>query len=170
MSDFEYTGAIQPPANVSCSAARRVFIPDAFYAADGIFQTTSAVLEGFGAYPAVINRELERYLPFLTTTKVLMAAVKAGVGREEAHRIIKEHAVAMALDMRERGTANNTLPDRLAADPRLPVDRAMLDQAVANPIELTGLATFQTGRFANTVQELLKQYPAAVAYTPSTVL
>ena len=84
---------------------RRVALPDAFLAADGLFQTFLAVLDDFGAYPAVIERELERYLPFLTTTKVLMAAVRAGVGREEAHEAIKEHAVAVALAMRERARA-----------------------------------------------------------------
>ena len=79
--------------DVSCSVVRRVALPDAFLAADGLFQTFLAVLDDFGAYPAVIARELERYLPFLTTTKVLMGAVRAGVGREVAHEVIKEHAV-----------------------------------------------------------------------------
>jgi adenylosuccinate lyase len=79
--------------DVSCSVVRRVVLPDAFFATDGAFQTLLDVLEGFGAYPAVIERELRRYLPFLATTKVLMAAVQAGVGREAAHEAIKEHAV-----------------------------------------------------------------------------
>ena len=72
--------------DVSCSVVRRVALPDAFLAADGLFQTFLAVLDDFGAYPAVVARELERYLPFLTTTKVLMGAVRAGVGRETGAR------------------------------------------------------------------------------------
>ena len=64
--------------DVSCSVVRRVALPDAFLAADGLFQTFLAVLEDFGAYPAVVQRELDRYLPFLTTTKVLMGAVRGG--------------------------------------------------------------------------------------------
>ena len=87
--------------DVSCSVVRRVALPDAFFAADGLFQTFLTVLDEFGAFPAVIQRELDRYLPFLATTKVLMAAVRNGVGREAAHEAIKEHAVAVALDMRE---------------------------------------------------------------------
>ena len=67
--------------DVSCSAVRRVALPDAFFAADGLFQTFLTVLEEFGAFPAVIERELRRQLPFLATTKVLLAAVRAGVGR-----------------------------------------------------------------------------------------
>ena len=82
--------------DVVCSVVRRVALPDAFLAADGLFETFLTVLRGFGAYPAVIEAELDRYLPFLATTKVLMAAVRAGAGREEAHEAIKEHAVAVA--------------------------------------------------------------------------
>ena len=105
--------------DVSCSVVRRVALPDAFFAIDGLFETLLAVLDEFGAYPAVIDRELQRYLPFLATTKVLMAAVRAGVGREEAHEAIKEHAVAAALALREQGVEGNDLLERLAADPRL---------------------------------------------------
>ena len=94
--------------DVSCSVVRRVALPDAFLAADGLFETFLTVLEDFGVYPAVVQRELERYLPFLTTTKVLMGAVRAGVGREVAHEAIKEHAVAVALAMRERARRRTT--------------------------------------------------------------
>ena len=64
--------------DVSCSVVRRVALPDAFFAVDGLFETFLTVLDEFGAYPAVIDRELDRYLPFLATTKVLMAAVRRG--------------------------------------------------------------------------------------------
>ena len=94
--------------DVSCSVVRRVALPDAFFAADGLFQTFLTVLDEFGAFPAVIQRELDRYLPFLATTKVLMAAVRNGVGREAAHEAIKEHAVGVALDMRERRRPRTT--------------------------------------------------------------
>ncbi|NCY17481.1 MAG: adenylosuccinate lyase, partial [Actinobacteria bacterium] len=67
--------------DVSCSVVRRVALPDAFLAIDGLFETFLTVLDDFGAYPAVIERELDRYLPFLATTKVLMASVRHGVGR-----------------------------------------------------------------------------------------
>ena len=107
--------------DVSCSVVRRVALPDAFFATDGLFQTFLTVLDEFGVFPAVVQRELDRYLPFLTTTKVLMAAVRNGVGREEAHEAIKEHAVGVALEMRQ-GLAENDLFDRLAADDRLGAD------------------------------------------------
>ena len=105
--------------DVSCSVVRRVALPDAFFALDGLLETTLTVLDDFGAFPAVIERELDRYLPFLATTKVLIAAVRAGVGRESAHEAIKENAVAVALEMREKGSERNDLFARLAADSRL---------------------------------------------------
>ena len=64
--------------DVSCSVVRRVALPDAFFAVDGLFQTLLTVLDEFGAYPAVIARELDRYLPFLATTKILVARGAAG--------------------------------------------------------------------------------------------
>ena len=67
--------------DVSCSVVRRVALPDAFYAIDGLLETMLTVLNEFGAFPSIIAAELERYLPFLATTKILMASVKAGVGR-----------------------------------------------------------------------------------------
>src|SRR3954449_12508623 len=110
--------------DVSCSVVRRVALPDAFFATDGLFQTFLTVLDEFGAYPAVIARELDRFLPFLTTTKLLVGAVRKGVGRETAHEVIKEHAVAVALAMREQGAPENDLFDRLAADGRLQLTRS----------------------------------------------
>src|SRR3546814_5856541 len=129
--------------DVSCSVVRRVALPDAFLAADGLFQTFLSVLETFGAYPAVVQRELERYLPFLTTTKVLMGAVRAGVGREVAHEAIKEHAVAVALAMREQGAADNELFDRRAAAERIPLDRAAIAGLAGAPLSLVGTAEAQ---------------------------
>lgn len=114
----ELAGAQWNEGDVFCSVVRRVALPDSFFAVDGQIETFLTVLDEFGAYPAVIGRELDRYLPFLATTKVLMAAVRAGMGRESAHRLISEHAVATALAMREHG-AEPDLLDRLAADPRL---------------------------------------------------
>ena len=98
----ELAGAQWNEGDVFCSVVRRVALPDAFFAIDGQTETFLTVLDEFGAYPAVIQRELDRYLPFLATTRILIAAVRAGVGREAAHEVIREHAVAVALAMREQ--------------------------------------------------------------------
>jgi adenylosuccinate lyase len=154
--------------DVSDSVVRRVALPDAFFALDGLFETFLTVLDEFGAFPAVIARENERYLPFLVTTKVLMAAVRAGVGREAAHEAIKEHAVAVALAMREGG--ENDLIERLAADPRLALTREVLDAAIAHPLDLVGMAPSQVRAFVATVDRLAAEDPDAAAYRPGDIL
>ena len=98
-----------------------------------------------------------------------MAAVRRGVGREAAHEVIKEHAVAVALAMREGG-ADNDLLDRLAGDARLGVDRADLDAAVARPLELTGTAGAQVSAVLSRIEKLVAAHPDAAAYTPGLVL
>lgn len=165
----ELAGAQWNEGDVFCSVVRRVALPDAFFAIDGQTETFLTVLDEFGAYPAVITRELDRYLPFLATTKVLIAAVRAGMGRETAHEVIKEHAVAVALAMRERG-AEPDLLDRLAADERLPLDRAALQAAIADRRAFTGAAADQVDQVAAAVAELADRYPEASAYTPGAIL
>ena len=156
--------------DVSCSVVRRVALPDAFLAIDGLFETFLTVLADFGSYPAVIERELNRYLPFLATTKVLVAAVRNGVGREQAHEAIKEHAVAAALRLREDGAEGNDLIERLAADPRLGLAPDELAGVLANPIDFVGRAPEQVASFVATVSELVAADPAAAGYRPGDIL
>ncbi|AHI01928.1 adenylosuccinate lyase [Kutzneria viridogrisea] len=156
--------------DVSCSVVRRVALPDAFFALDGLLETLLTVLDEFGAYPAVVARELDRYLPFLATTKVLMGAVRAGVGRETAHEAIKENAVAVALAMREQGAERNDLLDRLAADERLPLDRARLDELLADRLSFTGVAGAQVDAVVAEVTKLLDRFPQAAGYVPEPIL
>jgi adenylosuccinate lyase len=156
--------------DVSCSVVRRVALPDAFFAIDGLFQTFLTVLDEFGAYPAVIARELDRYLPFLATTRLLVAAVRRGVGREVAHEVIKEHAVAVALAMREKGTSENDLFDRLAADGRLGLSRAEIDALVAERAGFVGAAPAQVAAVVAAVRPVFEEHPEAAAYTPAPIL
>jgi adenylosuccinate lyase len=135
-----------------------------------MFETFLTVLDEFGAYPAVIERELDRYLPFLATTKVLMAAVRAGVGREQAHEAIKEHAVAVALAMREQGAAGNDLLARLAADARLGLSSDDLAAVVAEPITFVGAAQEQVAAFVRQVEAVVATEPEAAAYRPGSIL
>lgn len=155
--------------DVFCSVIRRVALPDAFFALDGMFETFLTVLAEFGAFLAMIDRELERYLPFLATTRILMAAVRAGVGRETAHEVIKENAVAVALNMRENG-GEQDLIDRLAADDRLPLTKQQLDDALADRHAFIGAAESQTHRVIDRVRALVAQYPQAADYVPGEIL
>ncbi len=139
--------------DVSCSVVRRVVIPDAFFAFDGLCETTFAVLRGFGPFPEVIDREVRDYLPFLATTKMLMLAVKQGIGREDAHRIIKDHAVATALDMRANKADGSDLIERLGADSDFPATGQELWSAISDPGSLVGTADEQVRRFYANVTE-----------------
>lgn len=156
--------------DVSCSVVRRVALPDAFLAIDGQLETFLTVLGDFGAYPAVIERELRRYLPFLGTTKILVAAVKAGVGRETAHEAIKEHAVAAALQMRESGSEENDLLERLAADQRIPMDAAGLAASVGDPDLFIGNAPAQVRKVVAKIEAVTRKYPQAASYRPGAIL
>ncbi len=156
--------------DVSCSVVRRVALPDAFFALDGLLETTLTVLEEFGAFPAVIERELDRYLPFLATTKVLMAAVRNGVGRETAHEAIKQNAVDVALQMREKGSERNELFARLASDARLGLSAAQLQALLAEPLTFTGAARAQVAAVVAAVEKLLASAPDAASYRPEPIL
>ena len=165
----ELSGAQWNEGDVSDSVVRRVALPDAFFAFDGLVETFLTVLDEFGAYPAVIERELQRYLPFLATTKVLVAAVRAGMGREIAHEVIREHAVAVALAMRTDGAGNDLL-DRLAGDGRLPLDREDLDALLTDRLPFTGVAAGQVAAVVADVERVVARYPDAARYHPAPIL
>jgi adenylosuccinate lyase len=158
--------------DVADSVVRRVALPDSFFAVDGVFQTLLTVLDEFGAFPAVIERELRRELPFLATTRMLLAAVRAGLGREEAHEIIREHAVAVALAGREGSVepGGGELLARLAGDERFPLSRAELDGLLADPLSFAGAAADQAREVVARVEAVVSRYPEAAAYDPEPIL
>ena len=165
----ELSGDQWNEGDVSCSVVRRVALPDAFFATDGLFQTFLTVLDEFGAFPAVAARELDRYLPFLATTRVLVAAMHAGIGREQAHEAIKEHAVSVALSLRQ-GQGVNDLIDRLAADSRLGLERDELDRLLADPATFAGAAGDQVAAVVRQVEDVVRRHPDAAAYVPPPIL
>jgi adenylosuccinate lyase len=153
--------------DVSCSVVRRVALPDAFYAIDGLIETFLTVLTEFGAFPDVIAAELTRYLPFLATTKILMASVKAGVGREEAHEVIKHHAVGAALAIR-KGQPNGML-DAIGADARIPLSKEELVALISKPLEFTGDAHAQVERIVARIDAITKAHAASAQYRPGSI-
>ncbi|HYJ66967.1 MAG TPA: adenylosuccinate lyase [Nocardioidaceae bacterium] len=169
----ELAGDQWSEGDVSDSVVRRVALPDGFFATDGVFETLLTVLGEFGAFPAVVERELRRYLPYLATTKILMAAIRGGVGREQAHEAIKEHAVAVALASREAvetDAAELDLLDRLAGDPRLGLSRAALADAVADPLDFAGAARDQVDAVVARVESVAARHPEAATYRPGEIL
>lgn len=156
--------------DVSCSVVRRVMLPDAFFCLDGMFETYLTVLGQMDAYEGVIAAETARYLPFLMTTTVMMEAVKRGVGRETAHKAIKEHAVATVADMRTGVVEKNNLLDRLAEDGRLGLSREELGAILKKGDREVGGAKRQVKVFSEAVKGLEAKWPDAAAYTPGGIL
>lgn len=156
--------------DVSCSVVRRVALPDAFFAMDGLLETLLTVLQQMDAYPAVIESENEHYLPFLLTTTFMMEAVKNGVGRETAHEVIKEHAVATVQDLRTRTVNENDLAQRLADDDRLKLSEEQVADILARGRENTGAASTQVDAFVASIEPWKQRFPNAVNYRPKGIL
>ena len=156
--------------DVSCSVVRRIMLPDSFYTIDGLFETLLTVLDQMDAYEAVIHAETAHYLPFLMTTTIMMEAVKAGVGRETAHKAIKEHAVATVNDLRLGIIHRNNLVERLAGDARLGLSHEALSAILAKGDRESGAAKAQIQAFAAAVRSLEAASPAAAAYCPGSIL
>jgi adenylosuccinate lyase len=154
--------------DVSCSVVRRVALPDAFFAIDGLLETFLTILRQMEIFPAAIAAENERNLPFLATTTILMEAVKGGAGRETAHEAIKEHALAAAKALRNGGDAD--LLGRLAGDKRVGLAKKKLQQILAENERFVGAAPHQVDAFAAAVAPLAKKHKGAADYRPGKLL
>ncbi len=155
--------------DVSCSVVRRVVLPDSFFALDGLYETTFSVLSDFGLFPGVVRAELDRYLPFLATTALLMHAVRSGLGREEAHEIIKEHAVAAALGLRAGTNDGSELLHLLGEDQRFPGQTGELGDIATQAMDQLGTIDSQINSFCATVDELIRNRPES-AYAGSEIV
>ncbi len=155
--------------DVSCSVVRRVALPDAFFAIDGLLETYLTVLRQLEAFPAAIAAENERNLPFLATTTILMEAVKHGAGRETAHEAIKEHALAAAKALRSGG-GDADLLSRLAGDKRLGLGKKALQQILSENARFVGAAPHQVDAFLAEVKPLAKKHRGADEYKPGRLL
>lgn len=154
--------------DVSCSVVRRVMLPDAFFAIDGLLETFLTVLGQMEVYPGVIERENLHYLPFLLSTTFLMEAVKGGTGREVAHEAIKEHALATVRALRAGQKAD--VLERLAGDCRLGLSKERLQAILETGRFETGAAKAQVDGFVRKIQAILAECPDAAGYRPEPIL
>lgn len=156
--------------DVSCSVVRRVMLPDAFFALDGLLETFLTILNQMDAYASVIDKENTYYRPFLLTTSIMMEAVKAGMGREEAHGLIKKHAVATVEDLRTGKVRENDLLSRLIAEEAMPLGEAEISQIEEEGSVNVGLAREQVKHFTRTVREKVSTVPEARDLQPESIL
>lgn len=156
--------------DVSCSVVRRVVLPDAFYALDGLLETFLTVLDQFAVFPAAIETENKRELPFLATTTILMEAVKAGAGRETAHEVIKEHALGATVARREGRLAEADMVQRLGADERIPLSEARIRKVLGSSRKFVGSAPAQVDLFVQSAGEWADRFPQARKLDPGAIL
>ena len=156
--------------DVSCSVVRRVALPDAFFASDGLLDTFLTVLDQMEVFPAMIEAEANHYLPFLLSTTIMMEAVKAGAGREDAHSAIKEHAVATVNELRRGEIKENDLAKRLAGDKRIGLSISSIDELIKKGKDRIGAAHSQVDYFVGRADSWSKRYPNAGEYKPPSIL
>ena len=156
--------------DVSCSVVRRVLLPDCFFAIDGLIDTLLWVLRNLRPFPAAIEREKRKYMPFLATTTVLTEATKRGLGRETAHDIVREHALAAWNTLQSDETTENDLLDRLAGDSRLGMNRAHLQKMLDAEANLVGTAGAQVEAFLDQVRDWEERLPEALDYRAGGIL
>src|SRR3989344_3283663 len=159
--------------DVSDSVVRRVIIPDSFYTSDGLCETTLTVLNDMEVYPVVIDKETDRYLPFLATTEILMEAIKSGIGRETAHDLIKKHAVSEALRMRQEGSKRNNLASLLANESsfaKAGITEKRINDILSDKIHFIGNAQKQIRRVCKDIDRIASLYQIASRYEPGDIL
>jgi adenylosuccinate lyase len=129
--------------DVSCSVVRRVVIPDSFYVLDGLLHTFMTILNEFGVFEESIKSELNEQLPLLATTKILMECVKAGMGREVAHQLIKKHS-----------TVSANFFEALASEKEFPLSLDQLKDLIADPSVFAGMAADQSSSIAKKIKSV----------------
>ncbi len=138
------------------SANKRISIPEAFLAVDGILDLYLNVVDGLVVYPKVIEKRLMAELPFMATENIMMAAVKAGGDRQELHERIRTLSMEAGRNVKEKGLDNNLL-ELIAADPAFNMSLDELKSAM-DPSLYTGRAKEQTEEFIQEViQPILKE-------------
>lgn len=139
------------------SANKRISVPEAFLAVDGILNLYNNVADGLVVYPRVIEQHLRRELPFMATENILMDAVKRGADRQQLHERIRVHSMEAARVVKEQGGENDLL-ERIAGDKSFGVTLGELN-ALVSPERYTGRASRQTEEFiGDVVNPVLEEY------------
>ena len=140
------------------SANKRLSVPEAFLAVDGILSLFANVADGLVVYPKVIEQRLRKELPFMATENIMMDAVKKrGADRQQLHERIRVHSMAASKVIKEEGGENDLL-ERIAADEAFGVTLEELEN-ILQPEKYTGRAKEQTEDFlAECVAPVLEKY------------
>jgi len=140
--------------DVSCSVVRRVVIPDSFYVLDGLLHTFMTIMQEFGEFEEKIKAELQEQLPLLATSKILMECVKAGLGREAAHQLIKKHS-----------TVGGNFFQALTKEREFPLSIDQLKNMIKDPSDFAGMAAEQSESVAKKIKSVTSSKISKVELT-----
>lgn len=157
--------------DVACSVVRRVALPDSFFAIDGLLGTFIHIMDHLKVHTHLLEQEVECYLPFLLTGILMMEATQNGLGREEAHSIIKKHAHSI-LD--QEGSINKKASkafcELITNDRKLNISEEKLYALLNNKNLLTSNAVKQVEHLLQEAQPLLAAHPKAQYYEPECLV
>ena len=131
------------------SANKRVSVPEAFLAIDGILDLYLNVVDGLVVYDKVIYQRFMKEIPFMATENIMMDAVKRGGNRQELHELIREYSMQAGATVKKEGKENN-LVDLIAADPAFGMTKEEIE-AILEPKNFVGRAPEQTEEFITEV-------------------
>jgi adenylosuccinate lyase len=150
----EISGDQWNEGDVSCSVVRRVALPDAFFAFDGICATAYAVLKELEVFETPIQLEVDRELPFIASTKLMTAAIKKGMAREEAYELLKNYSLK-TLESRRQGL-HFDLFGALADDPNFPLTGQEIESEVRRMILVPEVET-QISRILERINQVVQR-------------
>lgn len=152
--------------DVSCSVVRRIVLPDAFFAIDGLLETFLTVMRELEPFPEAAAVELARRAPLLGSSALLVAAAEAGADRSVAHAVLQRHSsAAMAA---ERAGGEYDLAAELSNDEDFPLAKEGVEAVLMKACE-PGRASDQVAVFAAQAAEVVARYPDAAAVVPEPI-
>lgn len=160
----DLSGSQWNEGDVTCSVVRRVMLPDAFYACDGILETFISVLDSLEVFADSLAAEIEASLPYLASTRLLTAAVEKGMGREEAHAVLSRYLANKEEISVARVAAG------LGDDNEFPLEAKESEALIRDVLGLAGAAQAQITAFSAEAKNYLKRFPEAPEYTPAEVI
>lgn len=131
------------------SAIRRIILPEAFLSIDGVLKLSANIVDGLVVNGAIIERHLHEELPFMAVEKMVMAAVKKGMSRQEAHELLRQHSMEAGNQVKQLGK-DNDLIERVANDESIPLSMEEL-QEMLNPNKMIGCCVRQVRHYLKVV-------------------
>ncbi|MDE0654457.1 MAG: adenylosuccinate lyase [bacterium] len=153
--------------DVSCSVVRRIVLPDAFFAIDGLLETFLTVMQELEPFAAVAAEELRGRAPLLASSALLVAATDAGADRSHAHEVLKRHS-ATAVTAQRAGRAYD-LVAALGDDGDFPLTAEGIEAVLKEAVE-PGRAERQVAAFVEAADELVDRHPDARGVAPEPLL